>query len=81
MDGSIEVIIAQSTGLAEVQKGIYDAEKKIVKLQSELVGNASKVKEITRVFELNGNELRYMVEMATTTNDLQPHLRALLMKI
>lgn len=81
MDGSIEVIIAQSTGLAEVQKGTYDAEKKIVKLQSELVGNASKVKEITRVFELNGSELRYVIEMATTTNDLQPHLRAMLKKI
>lgn len=81
MDGSIEVIIAQSTGLAEVQKGTYDAEKKIVKLRSELVGNASKVKEITRVFELNGSELKYVIEMATTTNDLQPHLRALLEKI
>lgn len=81
MDGSIEVIIAQSTGLAEVQKGTYDAEKKIVKLQSELVGNASKVKEITWVFELNGSELRYVIEMATTTNDLQPHLRAMLKKI
>lgn len=81
MDGSIEVIIAQSTGLAEVQKGTYDAEKKIVKLQSELVGNASKVKEITRVFELNGSELRYVIEMATTANDLQPHLRAMLKKI
>lgn len=81
MDGSIEVIIAQSTGLAEVQKGTYDAEKKIVKLRSELVGNASKVKEITRVFELNGSELKYVIEMATATNDLQPHLRALLEKI
>lgn len=81
MDGSIEVIIAQSTGLAEVQKGTYDAEKKIVKLRSELVGNASKVKEITRVFELNGSELRYVIEMATATNDLQPHLRASLEKI
>ncbi|RWV97449.1 hypothetical protein BHE74_00020265 [Ensete ventricosum] len=63
-DGSIEVVIAQSTGLVEVQvlnlvfligisrlcvcivilqKGTYDAENKIVTLQSELVGNASKV--------------------------------------
>ncbi|GLJ39247.1 hypothetical protein SUGI_0800730 [Cryptomeria japonica] len=81
LDGSVEVIIAQSTGLAEVQKGTYDAEKKIVKLQSELVGNASKVKEITRVFELIGNELSYVVQMATTANNLQPHLKALLKKI
>uniref|UniRef100_A0A7I4FRJ7 THAP4-like heme-binding domain-containing protein n=1 Tax=Physcomitrium patens TaxID=3218 RepID=A0A7I4FRJ7_PHYPA len=42
-DGSIEVIIAQSTGLAEVQKGIYDAERKMVQLQSDAVCNASKL--------------------------------------
>ncbi|KAH7651698.1 Lipocalins domain-containing protein [Dioscorea alata] len=42
-DGSIDVVIAQSTGLVEVQKGSYDAENKIVTLKSELVGNASKV--------------------------------------
>ncbi|XP_024314963.1 UPF0678 fatty acid-binding protein-like protein At1g79260 isoform X3 [Brachypodium distachyon] len=41
-DGSVEVVIAQSTGLVEVQKGSYDAENKTVTLQSELVGNASK---------------------------------------
>ncbi|KAL5674068.1 hypothetical protein ACJX0J_018374, partial [Zea mays] len=41
-DGSVDVVIAQSTGLAEVQKGSFDAEKKTVTLQSELVGNASK---------------------------------------
>ncbi|KAK9275303.1 hypothetical protein L1049_022565 [Liquidambar formosana] len=42
-DGTIEVVIAQSTGLVEVQKGTYNAEEKVVSLQSELVGNASKV--------------------------------------
>uniref|UniRef100_A0A803P3E0 THAP4-like heme-binding domain-containing protein n=1 Tax=Cannabis sativa TaxID=3483 RepID=A0A803P3E0_CANSA len=41
-DGTIEVVIAQSTGLVEVQKGTYDADQKVIKLQSELVGNASK---------------------------------------
>lgn len=74
-DGSIEVVVAQSTGLVEVlvtpcsvnfnmisfckllillcchvnwiyyqlQKGTSNAEEKVVKLRSELVGNASKV--------------------------------------
>uniref|UniRef100_A0A2P2JNY0 THAP4-like heme-binding domain-containing protein n=1 Tax=Rhizophora mucronata TaxID=61149 RepID=A0A2P2JNY0_RHIMU len=42
-DGSIDVVISQSTGLVEVQKGTYNAENKIIKLQSQLVGNASKV--------------------------------------
>ncbi|KAF6135156.1 hypothetical protein GIB67_035227 [Kingdonia uniflora] len=80
-DGSIEVVISQSTGLVEVQKGTYDAGKKVVKLQSELVGNASKVKEITRVFELVDGELSYVVQMATSLIGLQPHLKALLKKL
>ncbi|GJX07969.1 UPF0678 fatty acid-binding protein-like protein [Tanacetum coccineum] len=45
-DGTIEVVIAQSTGLVEIQKGTYDAEKKEINLQSELVGNASKLVEV-----------------------------------
>ncbi|KAK8542559.1 hypothetical protein V6N13_136867 [Hibiscus sabdariffa] len=42
-DASIEVVIAQSTGLAEVLKGTYSAEDKVIKLQSEVVANASKI--------------------------------------
>ncbi|KAF5468781.1 hypothetical protein F2P56_012907 [Juglans regia] len=80
-DGSIEVVIAQSTGLAEVLKGTYNTEEKVIKLQSELVGNASKVKEITRVFRLIGGDLSYEVEMATNSTSLQPHLRASLKKL
>ncbi|XP_042412293.1 UPF0678 fatty acid-binding protein-like protein At1g79260 [Zingiber officinale] len=80
-DGSIEVVIAQSTGLVEVQKGTYDTESKAITLQSELVGNASKVKEITRVFKEVDGELSYVVQMATMMTSLQPHLKALLKKI
>ncbi|KAF8410949.1 hypothetical protein HHK36_003486 [Tetracentron sinense] len=64
-----------------LQKGTYDAEKKVVKLQSELVGNASKVREITRVFEVVNGNLSYVVQMATNLNSLQPHLKALLKKL
>ncbi|XP_043700493.1 UPF0678 fatty acid-binding protein-like protein At1g79260 [Telopea speciosissima] len=80
-NGSIEVVIAQSTGIVEVQKGTYDTGNKIVKLQSELVGNASKVREITRVFEVADSNLSYVVQMATNLNNLQPHLKALLKKV
>ncbi|KAK8519776.1 hypothetical protein V6N13_031737 [Hibiscus sabdariffa] len=41
-----------STGLAEVLKGTYSAEDKVIKLQSEVVANASKVREISRVYEM-----------------------------
>ncbi|KVI10243.1 UPF0678 fatty acid-binding protein-like protein At1g79260 [Cynara cardunculus var. scolymus] len=80
-DGTIEVVIAQSTGLVEVQKGSYDAENKVVKLHSEVIGNASKVKEISRVFTLVNEELSYVVEMATNLTDRQPHLKASLKKL
>ncbi|GJS49094.1 UPF0678 fatty acid-binding protein-like protein [Tanacetum coccineum] len=80
-DGTIEVVIAQSTGLVEIQKGTYDAEKKEINLQSELVGNASKVKEISRVFTLVNEELTYVVEMATNLTSRQPHLKASLKKL
>ncbi|WOG97964.1 hypothetical protein DCAR_0417305 [Daucus carota subsp. sativus] len=80
-DGSIEVVIAQSTGLVEVLKGTFDAEEKAVKLRSELVGNAAKVKEITRTFKLVDDELTYEVEMATGSVSLQPHLKASLKKL
>uniref|UniRef100_A0A5B7BLF2 Putative Calycin-like protein n=1 Tax=Davidia involucrata TaxID=16924 RepID=A0A5B7BLF2_DAVIN len=81
LDGTIEVVIAQSTGLTELQKGTYSAEEKVVKLQSALVGNASKVREITRVFKLVDEELSYVVEMATNLTTLQPHLKASLKKL
>lgn len=80
-DGSIELVIAQSTGLVEVLKGTYNAEEKVIKLQSAMVGNASKVKETTRVFEFTGGDLSYVVQMATHSVSLQPHLRASLKKI
>lgn len=80
-DGSIEVVIAQSTGLVEVQKGTYDAENKVIKLKSEVVGNASKVKEITREFVVANGTLSYVVQMATHLNSLQPHLKAVLSKL
>ncbi|XP_050230808.1 peroxynitrite isomerase Rv2717c [Mercurialis annua] len=81
LDGSLEVVISQSTGLVEVQKGTYNEQEKTIKLQSQLVGNASKVKEISRVFEFANGELSYIVQMATNLNNLQPHLKAVLKKV
>ncbi|KAL6998849.1 hypothetical protein U1Q18_000017 [Sarracenia purpurea var. burkii] len=80
-DGTLEVVIAQSTGLVEVQKGTYNAEEKVVKLRSELVANGSKVREITRVIKLVNGQLAYVVEMATSLIGLQPHLKASLKKL
>ncbi|KAI5674821.1 hypothetical protein M9H77_15185 [Catharanthus roseus] len=80
LDGTIEVVIAQSTGLVEVQKGAYDAKGNVM-LRSTMIGNASKVKEITRHFKVENGELSYVVEMSTNVMSLQEHLRASLAKI
>ncbi|CAL0335125.1 unnamed protein product [Lupinus luteus] len=80
-DSTIEVVIAQSTGLVEVQKGTYSTSEKVIQLQSEIVGNASKVKEIRRSFQVIDGNLCYDVQMATHTITLQPHLKAVLKKI
>ncbi|KAK2422512.1 inositol-1,4,5-trisphosphate 5-phosphatase [Trifolium repens] len=42
-NGTIEVVIAQSNGLVEVQKGRFSTEDNVIQLQSELVGYASKL--------------------------------------
>jgi hypothetical protein len=39
------------------------------------------VQAIRRLFEVEGKELKYTVDMATLTHELQPHLRAVLTKI
>ncbi|MBA0878047.1 hypothetical protein Goshw_002997, partial [Gossypium schwendimanii] len=41
-DGSLEVVISQSTGLAKFLKGTYSAEDNVIKLHSQVVANASK---------------------------------------
>ncbi|KAL2631029.1 hypothetical protein R1flu_015715 [Riccia fluitans] len=80
-EGSLEAVIAQSTGLAEVQKGTYDSENQTLELRSALVGNAAKVVEIRRSFKVEGDELRYTVEMGTHTHQVQRHLQAVLKKV
>ncbi|GAA0171907.1 hypothetical protein LIER_25839 [Lithospermum erythrorhizon] len=42
-DGVVELVVAQSTGLVEVQKGKFDGDEKVIKVESVLVGNAEKV--------------------------------------
>jgi hypothetical protein len=39
------------------------------------------VKQITRTFQVADGELSYVVQMATITTSLQPHLKALLRRI
>ncbi|KAL3499513.1 hypothetical protein ACH5RR_038606 [Cinchona calisaya] len=78
---TIEVVIAQSTGLVEVQKGTFDEKEKVVMLKSDLVGNATKVKEINREFKVVNDELTYVVEMGTNVTSLQSHLKASLKKV
>jgi hypothetical protein len=45
-----------------------------------LLSSAAQVKEIARDFQLIGGDLSYVVQMATNSTSLQPHLRASLKK-
>ncbi|KAL3688912.1 hypothetical protein R1sor_015221 [Riccia sorocarpa] len=80
-EGSLEAVIAQSTGLAEVQKGTYDSKNQSLELGSSLVGNAAKVVEIRRHLKYEGDELRYTVQMGTHTHEAQRHLQAVLKRV
>eukprot|EP00897_Mesotaenium_endlicherianum_P010787 jgi/Mesen1/9737/ME000695S09047 len=82
-DGTLEFVIAQSTGLAEVQKGAFDGDARSIRLESSVVGNASKVVSISREWKVEGggDRLSYVVSMATTGQPLQPHLRASLQRV
>lgn len=48
---------------------------------SWLLHCCAQVVEITRKFTVEGDELRYSVDMATQTQELQPHLQAVLKKV
>mmetsp|Transcript_54427 Transcript_54427/g.172938 ORF Transcript_54427/g.172938 Transcript_54427/m.172938 type:complete len:133 (+) Transcript_54427:359-757(+) len=73
-----EMVIAQGSGLAEVQKGPYDAEARTFTFHSSVVGNATKVLEIQRTMrhDEGADAIMYEVGMSTVDQPMQEHLRA-----
>ncbi|HWC14921.1 MAG TPA: FABP family protein [Actinomycetota bacterium] len=81
-DGSIEVVIAHSFGLAETMHGHQNAQR--VHLESDSLQptpTAKAVQAEERTLTLEGDELRYEMSMAFGDNALQNHLTAALRRI
>ena len=78
-DGHAEALIAQGNGIVQVQEGQVDRQS--LRLRSTVIGRSSTAKEVlevTRSFEVEGDELRYEMAMAAMGKPLTHHLRALL---
>jgi len=81
--GSVEIVMAQPTGLAEVYEGAVvggDAPL-VIDVRSTSIGSTTSAKEVTiteRTISVNGNELQYTFRMAAVGQPLQHHLSATL---
>jgi hypothetical protein len=76
-DGAVEWVIAQPTGHAEVSAGTFDG----TTLEVTTVGivtsaTALEVRQLRRRYVVDGDELRYELEMAAVGQPLQRHLVA-----
>ena len=77
--GRVELVLAHPSGLVEIQEGtVVDT---TVELSSCLIGRTSTAKEVTslgRRLAVTGDDLTYIVDMATMGMPSQRHLRAAL---
>ncbi len=81
--GSIEIVMAQPTGLTEVYEGAVvggDAPL-VIDVRSTVIGATHTAKEVTiteRTISLTGDELHYTFRMAAVGHPLRHHLSATL---
>jgi hypothetical protein len=81
-DGQLELVLVQPSGLVEVDEGMVRGGH--VELTSTLVARTPSAKEVTevrRVLDVDGDVLRYRVEMAAVGKPLQFHLEAELRRV
>jgi hypothetical protein len=77
--GRVEVMLAQPTGIVELQEGTVNGTR--IALTSTFVGLASTAKEVTtleRTLAVEGDELRYRLLMGAVGQPHQVHLEAML---
>ncbi len=80
--GRVELVVAQPTGVVEVDEGTFDGTT--IRLTSTAVlrtGSAVEVTAITRVLTIDGDELRYELGMAAVGQPLTHHLAATLHRV
>lgn len=78
-DGHVESLISQGNGIVQVQEGTVRGQT--LELASTVIGRSSTAKEVaevTRTFEVIGDELRYEMAMAAMGVPLTHHLSAVL---
>ena len=84
--GSIEIVMAQPTGLAEIYQGavIGGDVPLVIDVRSTSIGSTPSAKEVTiteRTISVTGDELHYTFRMAAVGQPLQHHLAASLRRI
>jgi len=84
--GSIEIVMAQPTGLAEIYEGavVGGDVPLVIDARSTSINATSTAKEVTiteRTISVTGNELRYTFRMAAVGQPLQHHLSATLHRV
>lgn len=84
--GSIEIVMAQPTGLAEVYEGAVVANDGtlVIDVRSTSVGATTSAKEVTmteRTFSVSGDDMQYTFRMAAVGQPLQHHLSARLRRV
>ena len=80
--GRIEIVVAQPTGIVEVQEGTLEGTT--IRVSSSVVAKTSTAKDVAKLersFEVDGDVLRYEVRMAAVGQPLQHHLGAELRKV
>jgi hypothetical protein len=84
--GSIEIVMAQPTGLAEIYEGAIVSNEGtiVVDVRSSSIGATPTAKEVTlteRTFSVWGDEMQYTFRMAAVGQPLQHHLSARLHRV
>jgi THAP4-like, heme-binding beta-barrel domain len=84
--GSIEIVMAQPTGLAEIYEGavVGGDVPLVIDVRSTSIGSTSSAKEVTateRTIAVTGDELHYTFRMAAVGRPVQHHLSATLRRI
>ena len=81
-DGVLEVVLAHSLGISEIDEGTIE-DRKITLRSTSLVSTptAKTVEALGRTFEESDDVLTYELTMAFEDNELQPHLSAELKRV
>lgn len=84
--GSIEIVMAQPTGLAEIYEGavVSNDGTVVIDVRSVSVSATTSAKEVTiteRTFSVTGDDMQYTLRMAAVGQPLQHHLSGRLRRI